>query len=274
MNNGTHTSGPLAGKVVVVTGAARGQGRAEAEAIVAAGGTALACDLQWDDAERSLLPEGVEPVELDVTDEAQWSALADSLRSRGLAVHGLVNNAGASWRARLGDVEVEDWNRIMAVNVTGAMLGIQTLMPLMTEGASIVNVGSLASVTAHPAVAYTASKWAIRGLSRVASMQLGERGIRSNLINPGFIETPMTGAAPETFRSANVRNTPAGRVGTVADVAPLVVFLLSDASSYITGAEIPIDGGQAAHGGAKAIFDLDRAAGTTGTLSPAAVQPA
>jgi len=271
---GTALVNDLAGKVVVVTGAARGQGRAEAEAVAAVGGRAIACDLSWSQEDRAQLPPGIEPYELDVTDAAGWAELATSLGQRGLTVHGLVNNAGASLRARLGEIEVEDWNRILAVNVTGAMLGIQTLLPLMTNGGSIVNVGSLAAVTAHPAAAYTASKWAIRGLSRVASMQLGERGIRSNLINPGFIETPMTDAAPETFRSANIRNTPAGRVGTVDDVAPLVLFLLSDASSFITGAEIPIDGGQAGHGGAKAIFDLDRAAGTTGTLAPVVAQPA
>lgn len=255
----------LAGRVVVITGAGGGQGLAEARAAAAAGAHVVACDRDWRET-----PEepGIERYTLDVTDPAQWESLAQALGARNRPVHGLVNNAGAPFRARLGEIQLDDWNRIMAVNVTGAMLGIQALAPLMTEGGSIVNVGSLAAVTAHPAAAYTASKWAIRGLSRVASMHYGERGIRSNLVNPGFIETPMTGAAPESFRSANVRNTPLARVGTVADIAPLVVFLLSDAAAFITGAEIAVDGGQAGHGGAKAIFDLDRAAGPTPETSP------
>jgi 3alpha(or 20beta)-hydroxysteroid dehydrogenase len=105
-------------------------------------------------------------------------------------------------------------------------------------------------VTGHAAVAYTSSKWALRGLSKTASLTLGARGIRVNLVNPGFIETPMTNAAPAVFRDANITNTPLGRPGQVDDVAPLVMFLLSSESSFISGAEIPVDGGQWAHGGA------------------------
>jgi 3alpha(or 20beta)-hydroxysteroid dehydrogenase len=185
---------------------------------------------------------------LDVTSEEDWASLASSLA--GETVHGLVNNAGVALRSRLGEVSLDSWNRVFAVNVTGPMLGIQALAPLMTSGSSIVNVGSLAAVTGHAAVAYTSSKWALRGLSKTASMTLGARGIRVNLVNPGFIETPMTNAAPAVFRDANITNTPLGRPGQVDDVAPLVMFLLSSESSFISGAEIPVDGGQWAHGGA------------------------
>jgi 3alpha(or 20beta)-hydroxysteroid dehydrogenase len=113
---------------------------------------------------------------------------------------------------------------------------------------------------AHAAVSYTSSKWALRGLTRVASMQLGSRRIRVNLVNPGFIETPMTDATPETFRRSNLANTPLERAGVPGDIAPLVVFLMSEESAFISGAEIPVDGGQAAHGGAKYIFDVERMA--------------
>ena len=106
------------------------------------------------------------------------------VRERHGVVHGLVNNAGVTHRARLGDVTLEDWNRVLAVNVTGALLGIQGSTPLMPPG-SIVIVGS-AALTAHYTVAYTASKWALRGLSRVASMELGPLGIRVNSIHPGY----------------------------------------------------------------------------------------
>jgi 3alpha(or 20beta)-hydroxysteroid dehydrogenase len=198
--------------------------------------------------------------QLDVADPVGWTALATELDERFGRVDGLVNNAGVTMRARLGDVELDAWNAVFAVNVTGPMLGIQAITPLMRTGGSIVNVGSLASVTAHAAVAYTSSKWALRGLSKVASMQFGERGIRVNLVNPGFIETEMTNAAPDSFRRANLDNTSLARLGVPGDVAPLVVFLLSDAAGFITGAEIPVDGGQAAHSGAKYIFDYERMA--------------
>lgn len=245
----------LAGKTVVITGAGRGQGAAEAAALAAAGATVVACDLAWpSDASAD---DRVVQRELDVADPAAWARLADELARDHGVVHGLVNNAGITHRARLGEVELEDWNRVFAVNAAGPLLGIQALMPLMTDGGSIVNVGSLAAVTAHAAVSYTASKWALRGLTHTASMQLGPRGIRVNLLNPGFIETPMTGAAPDSFRRANLANTPLARLGAVGDIVPAVLFLLSDASAFITGAEIPVDGGQASHVGAKYIYDFE-----------------
>jgi 3alpha(or 20beta)-hydroxysteroid dehydrogenase len=253
----------LAGKVIVVTGAARGQGAAEVAELLAAGAHVVGCDRDWPEPDPEPEPErgaGLLRWQLDVADPAGWHDLAGELARRFGRLDGLVNNAGVTMRARLGDVELDEWNRVFAVNVTGPMLGIQTLAPLMGQGGSIVNVGSLAAVTAHAAVAYTSSKWALRGLSRVASMQLGALGIRVNLVNPGFIETEMTGAAPDSFRRANLDNTPLARLGVPGDVAPLVAFLLSDAAGYISGAEIPVDGGQGGHGGAKYIFDYERMA--------------
>jgi 3alpha(or 20beta)-hydroxysteroid dehydrogenase len=152
----------------------------------------------------------------------------------------------------------------MSVNVHGALLGIQALVPLMPAGGSIVNVSSVAGLLGYHAVGYTISKWGIRALSRVASLELGPRGVRSNAIFPGYIETPMTATAPESFRSANVEAASLGRVGTAEDVAPLVVFLISDEASFITGAEIAVDGGQSAHGGAKSFLDaVNESAGPT-----------
>lgn len=250
----------LQDKVVVVTGAAGGQGLAEANALADAGAWVVACDRAWSagrpaaDTGRTLYRD------LDVSEPDAWSALASELAERFGVVHGLVNNAGTALRSRLGEVELTAWNRVFAVNVTGPMLGIQALTPLMPPGSSIVNVGSLAALTGHAAVAYTASKWALRGLTRTASMQLGDAGIRVNAIHPGYIETPMTAAAPDVFRQANLANTPLGRAGVVDDIAPLVLFLLSDSSAYITGAEIPVDGGQSGHAGAKVLYDTEREA--------------
>ncbi|AZP16115.1 SDR family oxidoreductase [Streptomyces aquilus] len=235
----------LLGKVVVVTGAARGQGAAEAEALTREGARVIATDVTDAPGCRRL----------DVTSEKEWAELAADLGESYGQVHGLVNNAGITWRARLDDVRPEDFARVHAVNVTGPLLGIQHLTPLMRPGASIVNVGSTAALTGHYPVAYTASKWALRGLTKASVLELGPRGIRVNAIHPGFIETEMTASAAPAFREANLRETPLGRTGTVEEITPLVVFLLSDAASFITGAEIPVDGGLTAHGGVKSISD-------------------
>ncbi|MEU2653782.1 SDR family oxidoreductase [Streptomyces sp. NPDC007325] len=237
--------GRLAGRVVVVTGAARGQGAAEVAALEGEGATVIATDLNGGDGVRRL----------DVTLADDWADLADFLRHTHGAVHGLVNNAGITWRARWDEVTAEDMGCVHAVNVTGPLLGIQHLAPLMPPGSSVVNVGSSAALTAHYPVAYTTSKWALRGLSKTAAMELGPRGIRVNTIHPGFIETEMTASAAPAFRESNIRETPLGRVGTVEEVTPLVVFLLSDDSSFITGAEIPVDGGLTSHGGVKSVSD-------------------
>jgi 3alpha(or 20beta)-hydroxysteroid dehydrogenase len=244
--------GRCEGKIVVITGAAGGQGAAEARALAAEGATVVATDLGEDDPG---LGDGIVYRRLDVAAASDWAQLGAWVAEEHGRVDGLVNNAGIPFRSRLLEVTIADWDRVFAINLTGALQGIQTVTPLMTAGGSIVNVSSIAGLAGHYAAAYTTSKWALRGLSRVASLELGGRGIRVNTILPGYIESQMTASAPGWFRAANVEQTPLGRTGLPEDVAPLVVYLMSDESSYVSGAEIVVDGGQTAHGGTKRFFD-------------------
>jgi 3alpha(or 20beta)-hydroxysteroid dehydrogenase len=246
--------GRLDGKVVVLTGGARGQGAAEVTALAREGATVIAADVLDDEGaalEKTLVSAGLSVTyrHLDVTDPAAWAAL-DLDR-----VDALVNNAGVAARDRLPHVDLDVWHRTFEINVTGPLLGMQALAPLMAPGSAIVNVCSVAALSGHVAAAYTASKWALRGLTRTASLEFGMRGVRVNAVLPGLVETPLMASASPAFREAALAEIPLGRTGTVDDIAPLIVFLVSDESSYLNGAEIVVDGGLTAHTSHKRIAD-------------------
>jgi len=254
--------GRVDGKLVLVTGAARGQGAAEAALLAAEGATVIGLDVL-----EPLTPPapGLEHRRVDISDPSAWTALAAELERRETPVHGLVNNAAITDRTFWRDITAERMERVLAINVTGAMLAIQTLTPLMSRGGSIVNVSSIAGTTGHFPPAYTASKWALRGISRSASAEFGRFGIRVNAIMPGVVQTPMAADAPAAFTALVTDDIPLGRRGTAEDIAPLVLFLISDESAWISGAEIAVDGGQAGHGGMKRLSDAVRAASSADT---------
>jgi 3alpha(or 20beta)-hydroxysteroid dehydrogenase len=250
-------TGRVAGKVVVVTGAARGMGRAEALALAREGAIVIAADVLDEEAAELAgeAPGRIHAQHLDVTSDAGWQTLGRRLEAEHGRLDGLVHNAGIASRGRLPHVDPAQWQRAMDVNVLGPLLGTQALHPLLRRGSSIVHVVSIAGLGGHVAAAYTASKWALRGLSRAAALELGPAGIRVNAIFPGFIETSLMAGAAPGFRDAAIAETPLGRVGSPEDVAPLVVYLVSDESAFVTGAEIAVDGGLTSHVSHKSIAD-------------------
>lgn len=247
------------GSTVIVTGGASGQGEEECRKLAAEGAHVVIADVS-EQAGRALAAElsevgSTEFVRLDVSSQSDWDALRYLLVEEGRSVRGLVNNAGIGVPGRLGSVTEENWSRSIAVNTSGALLGMQTMTPIMPAGSSIVNIGSIASLIAHHNVAYGAAKWALRGLSRTAAVEYAAQGIRVNLVHPGYILTPINAGMDDRFRNAQLSMTPMRRAGTVEEIAEVVLFLLSDASSFVTGAEIPVDGGFAAHRGSMAVFN-------------------
>ncbi|MEY4533449.1 MAG: hypothetical protein RI926_1218 [Actinomycetota bacterium] len=251
----------IVGKTVIITGAAGGQGAAETLVLLASGADVIATDLQVTAPDSLVsaaasLPGKLHYKRLDVSSESGWADIAEFAASLGGGVQGLVNNAGIPFRGRIGEIKLEDWNKVFAINTTGPMLGIQAIEPLMRPGSSIVNVGSAAALNAHHTAAYTSSKWALRGLTHATATEFGPRGIRTNIVHPGYIETPMMAAAPAIMTDAQLALTPLERTGQPEEVAAVVAFLISDASSYVNGAEIPIDGGFTSSAGVKYMSDL------------------
>jgi len=238
----------LKGKVILITGAARGQGRVEAHLFASEGATVHLADVLDPDGEevaREIRKRGGRATyhHLDVSSEEDWNRILGALQPEG-RLHGLVNNAGIAHRHTLFDTTTEQWERIHRVNLLGPFLGIKVLAPLLRAagGASIVNVGSAAGMTGTFTTAYASSKWGLRGLTKSAALVLSDDNIRVNAVHPGIIVTPIV-SADSVFLKAMADIAPLSRAGDPEEVATAVLFLLSDEARFITGVDIEIDGG-------------------------------
>lgn len=234
----------LDGKVVIVTGGARGIGRASAELFAEEGATVVVGDI----AEvASFSDPAITVTQLDVTDEQSWQSLVSSVVARHGRVDVLLNNAGAVGSYEpIDTISIEDWDRIIRLNQTGPFLGMRTVIPHMRDAGrgSIINVSSIWGIVGAAGVAaYTASKGAVRLMSKNAALSYVGDGIRVNSLHPGIIETPMIAAQDKEITAAVVESTPMKRLGKAREIAYGALFLASDESSFMTGAELVIDGG-------------------------------
>ncbi|OBJ41199.1 3-alpha-hydroxysteroid dehydrogenase [Mycolicibacterium mucogenicum] len=235
--------GRVDGKVALITGGARGMGAAHARMLVAEGAKVVIGDIldEQGEALAAELGDAARYVHLDVTDADQWAAAVATATEQFGLLNVLVNNAGISALGKIGEFDMAKWQKCIDVNLTGTFLGMQAVVAPMREAGSgsIINISSIEGMRGATLLhAYVASKWAVRGLTKSAAIDLGKDNIRVNTVLPGFIRTPMTKYFPDDMMTA-----PLGRPGQSDEVATFVVFLASDESSFATGSEFVVDGG-------------------------------
>lgn len=242
--------GKLQDKVAIVTGGARGMGAATSRIFAAEGASVLIADVLDQEGEK-LSRELGSPTHFrhhDVTDEASWRDLVADCRRRWGQIDVLVNNAGVALFRTILDTEKNEFEKVLNINLVGTFLGIRSVAPVMMEQrrGSIINISSVDGMKGCNGLgAYAASKWGVRGLTKVAAMELGPHGVRVNSIHPGGINTQMGNpmGSPEAEANQAYASQPIQRIGAPEEVARTTLFLASDDASYICGAELAVDGG-------------------------------
>jgi NAD(P)-dependent dehydrogenase (short-subunit alcohol dehydrogenase family) len=246
----------LENKVALITGGYGGMGRASARLFAREGATVFVAGRSRERG-NGLVAEINDSggkahfVELDVVKQDQWDGAIAQVKEQAGALHILMNIVGSNALVRFPEIDIQEWNKLFEINITGTLRGIQTCAPLIKDsgGGSIVNIGSVAGITGTFSTAYSASKWALEGLSRSAAYVYADWGIRSNVIQPGWIETDLTASMQKNrivkkMQSSVMKNTVLlRRSGKAEDIAYTALFLASDESSYITGTDIVVDGG-------------------------------
>jgi 3alpha(or 20beta)-hydroxysteroid dehydrogenase len=247
------TMARLQGKVAIITGAARGQGEATARLFAENGAKVVVADLIDGAAVAASIGANAVFARLDVSKAADWESVVADTITRWGRIDVLVNNAGINRPAALLELEQSVFEQTLAINLIGPWLGIKTVAPhMIAQGkGSIINiVSSSAMITLNGLTPYLSSKWALRGLSKVAALELGYQGVRVNSVYPGGINTPMGNITNEPVENLGKYyvNQPIQRIGEPVEVAHVSLFLASDDSSYMCGSEVAVDGGQALGG--------------------------